>query len=351
MSQARTVSAGPPRKRFLDQSGITLPPDLNASTTTSEFTTYSSCLRHGRLRTNLCERCLASYAGHLFNNEDLNQAMFPGLADLGGRLTGFILGASQTVSKHSLTLLKIATVLLKGLWILVKVLAQVSYSCIVCFMLMWFVQPSMTPAEQARRDKERDRKRREDDAWRARRDADHEARRKEELEWFERRDAEYEKSRKDQDEWRERRDADYTRNSNEQVAWEKKRDEDYRRKVDEYKKWDDERIALAEASSITAKMGNSNSSVANDARLLDEIKDGVSAPEVTKAIESMEESAVDKRVDKASDSIKNASIEWKDVVKRDTKDGSRVVRLKVEINDAVNHLNDADDMTRNWKKR
>lgn len=346
MSEARTAFAGPPRKRFFDDNGITLPPHLETGDEIAEFTSYSNCIRHGRLRTNLCERCLARYAEHLFKTDSLDTPIFPGLAYIAGRITPYVFGAAGAISKHSPTLVKIAKAILKGLWIAIRILAQVAYSCIVCFVMMWFVQPSMSPAEQEQRDRERERKRKEDDAWRARRDADHEAREREQIEWLEKRDADYQNRRREHDDWHERREADYRKSNEEQEAWEKRRDEDYRKKLEDYRKWDDERIALAEASSIATKMGNSNASVANDARLLDEIKQEVREPELTNAIQNMEEEAVEKRYEKACDSMDKAENEWDDVRKRDTKDGSRIVRFRAGITDAVNHLNDADEITK-----
>jgi hypothetical protein len=178
---------------------------------------------------------------------------------------------------------------------------------------MWFVQPSLTPAEQERRNAERARRRREDDAW------------------------------------RERRDADYAARREEQEAWEKQRDEDYRNKVKEYYRWDDERIALAEAAAIAEKMTHSNQSVVNDAWRLDDLKEEIQTPELTKAIETMEQHAVNERVERACDSIRGAESILDDVRERDTTDGSRRVKFFGALDDAEDQINDADDARKRWR--
>lgn len=306
--------AGPPQKRPQSDSGIAPPPWLNGGETVEEFRSYSTCMRHGRLRANLCERCLAGYARHLHSSETLERSNFPGLANAEIQIRSRLSRTTKLVKKHMPAALRLSNALLKASWVVITVIGQITYSCFVCLILMWFVQPSLTPAEQERRNAERARRRREDDAW------------------------------------RERRDADYAARREEQEAWEKQRDEDYRKKVEEYYKWDDERIALAEAAAIAEKMTHSNQSVVNDAWRLDDLKEEIQTPELTKAIEFMEQHAVDERVERACDSIRDAESILDDVRERDTTDGSRRVKFFGALDDAEDQINDADDARKRWRQ-
>lgn len=138
------------------------------------------CIKHGPRRTNLCERCLAVYArGGL--PMQLSAASLQPVSQTGfNQSIDFLADKFQLIQK----LKPFLTLLLSALWAVLCAIGQITVSCLVCFAMMWFVQPNMTPKQKQLKEE--------------REDAEYE-------EWYAAREVEYERKRAEDEAWRQGR--------------------------------------------------------------------------------------------------------------------------------------------------
>lgn len=320
-----------------------------------EYDAYVTCLKHGKLTGNLCERCLAWMVG---GDEKPKRPEGPTIW-----AAIFAVATSPTV-----------VAIFKGLLFCLSWIAQVIGSCIVCFALMWFVQPSMKPAEQRRRELDDERRKKEDNAWFARRDAEWERSRSEQHAWEDERDEAYRKKVEDQIAWEKKCGEDYRKKVEDQIAWEKKREEGYRNKVDEYDKWkkdEDERYrkaVLEEFKSLGDKVTNNDGDPENDLRRLEDVgrelrslvNEKNDTPGGSKVSDEKrdEEKIVDRKVEQAADRKEGDAVsqwnkvvtDWNDPNTWNSSDGSGIARIKKSAEDASTSWEDSEKFRKRQKK-
>jgi len=300
------------------------------------------CSTHGPLNSNLCARCMADLADVKFEDEE--QESF--LEFICRVIDNFYFNRVVPFWKKSQPALAYIEPILRGLWAFLQFVFSVVSACFVCFFLMWFVQPSRSPQEEARDEKERLRKKKQDEEWRAERDA----------RWA--------KERADQEAWEDQRDADYRKSVDEQIAWEKERDKEFRKRQKEadeaYHKQreDDERRkdeAIKEARELAEKIAKSDLDPENDLRKMEDIGKELKSlhvPDATpdKPIEKIKKDALDSRMDKASDELNAAVSIYQDMWERDTNDGSRDQKFDKAVDKLDQHLEDAEKIRKRTKK-
>lgn len=242
---------------------------------------YTSCLKHGRLSTNLCEKCLGIYVSR--------SPQLPLENTIGGAneiLCRFMKAGHSVITSH------IAKDLLRFLWTVIKFLAHVASACFVCFFMMWFVQPNVSPAERRKRELDDLRRKKADDEWRAKRDRERAERQSEQDAWLKQRDDNYRNDRKAQDDWEAQRDATYRQKLAADAAWrsdraeaQRKSDQHHTEKQREHEAWlnqrdDNDARAAADANdretrALTEKLFQNHGSadLENDLLKLSDLND------------------------------------------------------------------------------
>ncbi|MDZ4836726.1 MAG: hypothetical protein SGJ27_23345 [Candidatus Melainabacteria bacterium] len=266
MSQSRYAMVPPPRKRSNTLASVSVSEPNNRitsfvdsgrwlsiantfdSTTESvqseEFDSYTSCLKHGRLKANLCERCMRGIATRTSRLDHLRVEKLK----LIGSASNFV-GQSANFLYNAATS-PFAFVLLKFLWRAIQVLLGVASACFVCFFMMWLVQPSMSPQERKRKEIDDLHSKAADDEWNSKRDRVYAERQSEQLAWEQEREENYRQEKQRQEEWEDQRDLAYRQKLAEHDAWRTAQNEFHRDNDQEYndirKKEDEERHAVAE---------------------------------------------------------------------------------------------------------
>jgi hypothetical protein len=232
------------------------------------------------------------------------------------------------------------------LWTIVKFVFSVVSSCFVCLFLMWLVQPSKTPQEQERDEREKERKKQQDKEWRAERDAKWAQEKAEQEAWEDARDAEYRRKEADRIAWEKERDAEFRKRKLEEDQARQKLNEEHERRKEE---------ALSEARALAEKIACSDIDPDNDLRKMEEIgkelKD-LDVPEATpdRPIEKIKKDAIDSRMDRANQEYKQAVLIVDDMWKRDTEDGSRDKQFDKAVDKIETNLEDAEKIRRRTKK-